>query len=92
MNKDKLARTTFVLDRSTSESLSRVARRMGVSRSALVREVLTEPVEMMAKWVDDLPDEINGNSASRAVSDMTIDLIKYIDKKEHEIFHAGNDA
>lgn len=55
MNTSKLARTTFVLDRTTHDQLDRITRRFGVSRSAFVREVLAEPVAMMARWVDQMP-------------------------------------
>ena len=55
MNTDQLARTTFVLDRVTSERLTAIAARMGVSQSALVRDVLQEPVELMHRWVLSLP-------------------------------------
>lgn len=57
MNKAKLARSTFVLDRATHEDLAYIARRMKVSRSELVRDVLAEPVAMMAKWVRAVPDD-----------------------------------
>lgn len=57
MNTANLARTTFVLDRATAEQLAYLSRRMGVSRSALVREVLAEPVATMAKLVESVPDQ-----------------------------------
>lgn len=56
MNAEALARSTFVLNRSTAEQLSYISRRMGVSRSALVREVLTAPVEQLASMVRQVPD------------------------------------
>lgn len=55
MNTETLARATFVLDKSTSHQLNLVARRMGISRSALVREVLAAPVEKMARLVASVP-------------------------------------
>jgi hypothetical protein len=58
MNSQKLARATIVLDRRVHEDLSYVAGRMGVSRSALVRDVLSEPVALMAKWVRSVPDDV----------------------------------
>lgn len=56
MNTDQLARTTFVLDRCTSEQLAYISRRMGVSRSSLVRGVLAEPVAHLAAIVAKVPD------------------------------------
>lgn len=55
MNTEKLVRSTFVLDRDTSDRLTYVARRMGRSRSDLVREVLAEPVEIMATLMASVP-------------------------------------
>ena len=57
MNTANLARTTFVLDRATADQLGYLSRRMGVSRSALVREVLAEPIATMAKLVEAVPDQ-----------------------------------
>jgi hypothetical protein len=56
MNTQKLARTTFVLDRETHLQLNRISSRFGVSRSELVRDVLAEPVAMLAGWVDQIPE------------------------------------
>lgn len=47
MNTDRLARATFVLDRSTVEGLAYLSRRLQRSRSELVREVLADPVDGM---------------------------------------------
>lgn len=44
MNTDKLARATFVLDRSTVEGLAYLSRRFQRSRSELVREVLGDSI------------------------------------------------
>lgn len=56
MNTANLARTTFVLDRATADQLGFLSRRMGVSRSALVREVLAEPIATLAKLVESVPE------------------------------------
>lgn len=63
MNTDKLARATFVLHRETADELGYVARRMGVSRSALARDVLTEPVAMMARWMREVPANMTAEDA-----------------------------
>ena len=47
MNTDKLARATFVLDRSTVQGLAYLSRRLQRSRSELVREVLGDPIDGM---------------------------------------------
>ena len=56
MNTDLLHRATFVLDRVTAERLTAISARLGVSRSALVRDVLQEPIELMHRWVTALPE------------------------------------
>ena len=56
MNENLLARATFVLERQTAEQLSYLSDRMGVSRSELVRQVLTQPVAEMAALLGRLPD------------------------------------
>lgn len=56
MNTQNLARVTFVLDRATAEDLSYLSRRMGQSRSSLVREVLASPISGMAEMLRGLPD------------------------------------
>lgn len=55
MNTSNLARTTFVLDRSTHEELGDLAEWMGVSRSELVRRVLSEPVRFMHAQMARIP-------------------------------------
>lgn len=56
MNSETLARVTFVLDRHTAEDLAYLSQRLGQSRSALVREVLTAPVAGMAEMLRAVPD------------------------------------
>lgn len=48
-------RVTVTLPATVLNNLDRVARRMGVSRSALLGELLAVPVEAMAEVVDALP-------------------------------------
>lgn len=90
MNTAKLARTTFVLDRETHDRLNYVARRMGVSRSTLVRDVLAEPVEMMEKWVRQVPEEqplsaVASEIAQKLGESMQMDLVEFIDRKSAEV-------
>lgn len=82
MNTDALARTTFVLDRETSLQLDSISRRMGVSRSSLVRDVLREPVAMMAGWVDRLPTDraVTPSDAVEFRDSMQLDLIDFIER------------
>lgn len=56
MNTDLLSRHTFVLDRSVGDDLVYLSARMGVSRSALVRELLTPALSDLARLLRSLPD------------------------------------
>lgn len=87
MNADKLARTTFVLHRETHEQLQRIARKFGVSRSELVRDVLEEPVALMAKWADRVPANPTPEEKAALLSGMAADLGTLIDKEMETIRH-----
>lgn len=56
MNTDRYARVTVVLDRSTAEDLNYISHRLQHSKSALIREVLAEPVAAMRGVLGALPD------------------------------------
>ena len=56
MNNDRFARVTLVLDRSTDDALNYLSRRLHSSKSALVREVLAEPVEAMRGLLVGFPE------------------------------------
>lgn len=85
MNTDKLARATFVLDRATHDQLDYISRRMKVSRSELVRDVLAEPVAMMAKWVQATPEEPTPADAESIAAAMQLDLVEFVERKAVEI-------
>lgn len=57
MNTDNLARATFVLSRSAFRDLAYLSGRMGQSRSALVREVLEQPIAEMAALLRGIPEQ-----------------------------------
>ena len=56
MNADRYSRVTLVLHRATDEGLSALSRRLRVSKSELVREVLEEPVQAMLGLLDRRPE------------------------------------
>ena len=87
MNKDRLARATFVLERETNDQLARIARKFGVSRSTLVRDVLTEPVAMMAKWADAVPANPTPEDAAAFMVAMEHDLGALIDQQIGKLGH-----
>ena len=80
MNSEKLARTTFVLLRETHDQLDYVAKRMGVSRSELVRDVLAEPVALMAKWCESLPEQPTTEEAQKAGELLQLDILDFLDQ------------
>lgn len=48
-------RATFSLPAKLAQDLNRLAKRMGVSQSSLLAELLTEPVELMCEIIDQIP-------------------------------------
>ncbi len=78
MNREKLARTTFVLFRETHEQLGYVSRRMGVSRSELVRDVLADPVAMMAKWCESLPEHPTPEECLASGQQLQLDTVGFL--------------
>lgn len=91
MNEEKLVRATFVLDRETGERLNYVARRMGRSRSDLVREMLKEPAEMMERWVRTVPEDrpTTWEDAQRVSGAIQQDLVEYMDRRSAELGDAA---
>lgn len=81
MNTDLLYRATFVLDRVTADRLTAISERLGVSRSALVRDVLQEPVELMHRWVTSLPDQPTPADAHALMDRVGVDLESWLDAK-----------
>lgn len=57
MNAETLARATFVLHRETAQELAYLSERFGVSRSELVRGLLSEPVAKMSAIVRGVPPD-----------------------------------
>ncbi len=85
MNTDLLARSTFVIDRTTAEQLTAIAARLGVSRSALVRDVLAEPVDLMHRWVSSLPASPSAEDAASLLSRMGVELEEWVDSKAAQL-------
>lgn len=85
MNTSKLARSTFVLDRETHVQLDYVSKRMGVSRSELVRDILAEPISLMAKWMLSVPDDASGEDAARVQAVVQLDMVEFVERKAQEV-------
>lgn len=91
MNTADLARATFVIDRQTAAQLAYVSGAMGVSRSELVRDVLRESIELMAKWVEtaqlarDSSGRIAESSAAVIGEEIQQDLVAFIERKTQEL-------
>ncbi len=85
MNSALLKRSTFVLSRETAEQLDMICARMGVSRSALVRDVLAEPVQLMAKWVSQLPEQPTREDARAVLDTMGRDLDLFLERQAGQL-------
>lgn len=85
MNTEELARTTFVLQRETHEQLNYISRRMKVSRSTLVRDVLAEPVALMAKWVESLPEQPTPEDCAATIAGVQGDLVEFIERHSADL-------
>lgn len=83
MNTEKLARTTFVLDRETHEKLNELAATLGRSRSDLVREVVSEPIRFMHAQVAKLPQgrrAMTPDEQAAFSESVQQDLVDFIDR------------
>lgn len=85
MNTQKLARATFVLDRVTADQLDFISRRMKVSRSELVRDTLAEPIALMAKWVQSVPDSPTADDVAAIGESVQLDMVDFINRKSAEL-------
>jgi hypothetical protein len=89
MNTSKLARTSFVLDRETHDQLAYLSTRMGVSRSELVRDVLAEPIALMAKWMLSVPDDPTTADVDRVGGELQLDISEFIERKAEQARNSG---
>ena len=85
MNADLLQRATFVLDRATAERLSDISGRLGVSRSALVRDVLLEPIELMHRWMMALPEKPTPDQVQALMGQVESDVETWLDSKSSQL-------
>lgn len=85
MNDDLLQRATFVLDKATAERLTAISGRLGVSRSALVRDVLLEPIELMHRWVTALPDRPTQEQVAALMGQVESDVEVWLDSKASQL-------
>lgn len=85
MNADLLQRATFVLDKATAERLTAISVRMGVSRSALVRDVLLEPIELMHRWVTALPDQPTHEQVRELMGQVESEVGSWLDSKASQL-------
>lgn len=85
MNKAKFARATFVIAQATDQQLAYICERMKVSRSELVRDVLAEPVAMMAKWVQATPEAPTPEDAEAISAAIQLDLVEFVERRAGEI-------
>lgn len=85
MNADKLARTTFVLDRPTHEKLQVISDRLGRSRSDLIREMVGDPIKFMHAQLSKLPErDLTKEEALAFTESMQMDLVEFIESIARE--------
>lgn len=82
MNTEKLARTTFVLDRPTHEMLQAISDRLGRSRSELIRGMVADPIKFMHAQLAKLPDveKLTPEDAAAFTESMQQDLVEFIER------------
>lgn len=85
MNTDLLHRATFVLDRVTADRLTAISTRLGVSRSALVRDVLKEPIELMHRWMVALPENPTPEQADALMGQVFSEVEEWLDAKSAQL-------
>lgn len=88
MNTEKLARTTFVLDRETHEMLEAVSSRLGRSRSDLIRGMVRDPVRFMYAQLQRLPPDPEGLSEaerSAVLQGIQTDLLEFIETVRSDV-------
>jgi hypothetical protein len=59
-------RATFTLPATLARQISHIAKRMRVSQSALLTQLLLEPVDAMTQVLDQLPEVATESDAARA--------------------------
>lgn len=82
MNTEKLARTTFVLDRPTHEMLQVISDRLGRSRSDLIREMVADPIKFMHAQLAKLPltERLTSDEAQAFTESVQQDLVEFIER------------
>lgn len=68
-------RCTYSLPVEMAHNISRIAKRMGISQSALLATVMQEPIAQLASLVDEIPPQPTGEDVKR-LRGKSIDLIK----------------
>lgn len=68
-------RCTFSLPTEMAQNISRIAKRMGISQSALLATLMEEPIANLAELVDDIPPKPTGADVKR-LRGKSVDLIK----------------
>ena len=73
------------MDRETHDQLCYLSSRMGVSRSELVRDVLAEPISLMAKWMQSVPEDPTAPEAAEVAGQMQLDMVEFINRKAEQV-------
>ncbi len=74
-----------MINRETHEQLGYISRRMQVSRSELVRDLLAEPVALMVKWVESVPEQPTEASKEATLAVVQTDLVDFIERQHAKL-------
>lgn len=90
MNTDRLSRCTFVLDRETADTLTYISNRLGRSRSWIVRDVLRDPVRVMA-YMCDAADPISSPGDIQRVMTLALQVVDdFAEEARSQVKGLGN--
>jgi hypothetical protein len=81
----RFKRTTLSIPTETAERIERLARRMGVSQSAFVAELLAEPIAAMASIIDALPEQGATRHDVKRARGRSLDLIRNVVSQAQEV-------
>lgn len=82
-------RCTYTLPVEMAHNISRIAKRLGVSQSALLATVMEEPIANLATLVDEIPPRPTGEDVKR-LRGKSVELIKGI--VDEALRDLGDDA
>lgn len=84
-------RATFSLPAKLAQDINRLAKRMGVSQSALLSELLTEPITAMCDIIDQIPSTGATTDDVKRAKGKSVALIRDIVGQAQSLVHELDD-